>query len=169
MTSQRLLTKPNKVMAESSQVNSESNVVARSCLTCQRNKGASQLAPAGLLQPFHFPTRNWASVPIDFVVKLPKSPCGNDTIINVVDRKSKQAHFIACPEPTAEDTANLYIDHIFLLHRLPQGIVSDRDSRFTGEFWTSLQRKLGWKLNFSISYHPESNGKDQPDDGRLPT
>jgi len=38
------------------------------------------------------------------------------------------------------------------------GIVFDRDQRFQARFWQALQKAFGTKLNFSNSYHPETEG-----------
>jgi transposase InsO family protein len=45
------------------------------------------------------------------------------------------------------------------LHGVPRRIISDRGSVFTGRFWTSFQEALGTQLNFSTTYHPETDGK----------
>ncbi|KAK3007812.1 hypothetical protein RJ639_015204 [Escallonia herrerae] len=44
---------------------------------------------------------------------------------------------------------------------MPQDIVSDRDSRFTGNFWTELFKLFGSQLSMSSSYHPESDGQTE--------
>ena len=48
---------------------------------------------------------------------------------------------------------------ILNLHRLPKAIVSGCDTKFTSNFWKSLFAKLGTKLNFSTTYHPQKYGK----------
>jgi hypothetical protein len=44
------------------------------------------------------------------------------------------------------------------LHRIPKTIVSDRDLKFTSNFWKGLFKGFKMNLNFSTSYHPESDG-----------
>jgi transposase InsO family protein len=44
---------------------------------------------------------------------------------------------------------------------MPKRIISDRGSLFTGRFWTSFQEALGMQLNFSTTYHPETDGQTE--------
>ena len=50
---------------------------------------------------------------------------------------------------------------VIRLHGRPKKIISDRDSRFTSRFWTSLQSALGTQLNLGTTYHPEIDGKTE--------
>ena len=132
-----------------------------SCDSCQRNKPLMQ-KPAGLLQPLDIPTRNWESISMDFIVKLPVTKKGHDSIMVVVDRLSKMTHFIPTrTDVTASQVASLFVDNIFRLHGLPKVIVSDRDSKFTGNFWKALHSLLGIKLSMSSSLHPQSDGQTE--------
>ncbi|KAL0386088.1 UNVERIFIED_CONTAM: Transposon Tf2-11 polyprotein [Sesamum radiatum] len=132
----------------------------RTCLICQQDKADHQ-KKAGLLQPLPIPTRPWESVSMDYISGLPK--VGDlGSIIVVVDRLSKYATFIAAPKHvTTEGTAHLFFKHIVKYWGLPKHIVSDRDSRFTGVFWTELFKILGSKLSMSSSYHPQSDGQTE--------
>ncbi|KAL0447606.1 UNVERIFIED_CONTAM: hypothetical protein Slati_1888500 [Sesamum latifolium] len=56
-------------------------------------------------------------------------------------------------------TAHLLPRHIVKYWGLPKDIVSDRDSRFTGIFWTELFKILGSKLSMSSSSNPQSDGQ----------
>lgn len=127
------------------------------CDLCQRNK-ASNLKPGGLMGRMPIPERNWDQVGIDFVVKLPVTDRGNDTIMVFVDHLSKMVHFAACKFPTAEEAAHLYLHNVVRLHGFPLRIVSDRDALFTSKFWQVLQKFSGTKLAMSTAYHPQTDG-----------
>ena len=57
--------------------------------------------------------------------------------------------------------ARLCISQIFKYHRLPTSIVSDRDPKVTRLFWKGLFDNLGTKLNFSLAYHPQTDGQSE--------
>ncbi|KAL3524838.1 hypothetical protein ACH5RR_013210 [Cinchona calisaya] len=132
----------------------------RTCLVCQQDK-IEQSKTAGLLEPLPVPERPWESVSMDFIVGLPKFE-GCQTIMVVVDRFSKYGTFIAaskdCP---AEEAARLFMKHIIKYWGVPRIIVSDRDPRFTGKFWTELFELLGSELNMSTSSHPQMDGQTE--------
>ncbi|KAE9597601.1 putative nucleotidyltransferase, Ribonuclease H [Lupinus albus] len=60
-----------------------------------------------------------------------------------------------------ERLAELYIREIVCLRGIPSSIISDRDPRFTSNFWTSLQSALGTKLKLSSAYHPQTDGQSE--------
>ena len=80
---------------------------------------------------------------MDFVVGWPTTVGGYDSIWVVVDRLTKSAHFIPVQvKYTTEKLAELYINQIVRLHRVPISIISDRGSLFTSHFWKALQHGL---------------------------
>ncbi len=131
-----------------------------SCDVCQKSKTSRQ-APSGKLIPLPIPERNWQNITMDFIVKLPKSN-RYDSILVIVDRRSKMAHFIPCNETiTAEGTAKLVFDHVVCKHGMPQSIVSDRGPQFKSHFWKKLWNLLGSKVNLSTAYHPQTDGQSE--------
>ncbi|MCO5581117.1 hypothetical protein L7F22_034993 [Adiantum nelumboides] len=98
---------------------------------------------------------------MDFITCLPPS-CEFTGIYVVVDRLTKYAHFIPISSPCeAEDIARSFFKFVFKYHGLPCEIISDRDSRFTGNFWSTLFALAGTTLRFSSSYHPETDGQTE--------
>ena len=131
------------------------------CLTCQRVKVEHQ-RPVGLLQPLDIPVWKWDSISMDFITSLSKTFSGNDAIWVILDRLTKSAHFLAIKSTyTLDRLAQLYIQEIVRLHGIPKSIISDRDPRFTSNFWRSLQEALGTRLSFSTAYHPQTDGQTE--------
>jgi hypothetical protein len=131
-----------------------------SCGICQRNKSPRH-KPFGLLQPLPIPPRPWSSISMDFIVKLPSSN-GFDSILVIVCRLTKQAHFIACNESiNSSGLADLFIANVFRLHGLPDDIISDRGPVFRSLFWKTLLSKLNVVPKYSTAYHPQTDGQTE--------
>jgi ribonuclease HI len=95
------------------------------CDVCRRIKAEHQ-KPSGLLQPLPIPVWKWDEVGMDFIIGLPRTKSGNDSVWVVVDRLTKVAHFIPVRTTYGGDKlAKLYIDRIVKLHGVPKRIVSD--------------------------------------------
>ncbi|WVZ89534.1 LOW QUALITY PROTEIN: hypothetical protein U9M48_035918, partial [Paspalum notatum var. saurae] len=95
-------------------------------------KGENTERPAGLLQPLKVPEWKWEEITMDFIVGLPRTRKGYNSIWVVVDRLTKVAHFI--PVNTTYS-----------------------GSQFTSRFWEQLHDSLDTKLRFSTAYHPQTD------------
>ncbi|KAE8707211.1 hypothetical protein F3Y22_tig00110386pilonHSYRG00027 [Hibiscus syriacus] len=137
-----------------------SDFVAR-CLTCQQVKAEHQ-HPSGLLQPIKIPEWKWERITMDFVTGLPMTLSKKDSVWVIVDRLTKSSHFIPVRvNYTLDKLARLYISEIVRLHGVPLSIISDRDPRFTSRFWKALHTALGTRLDYSTSFHPQTDGQSE--------
>ena len=95
---------------------------------------------------------------MDFITGLSKGKKKNDSFFVVIYKLSKEAHFILVKSTyKAVNIANIFLKEIFKLHGIPKAIISDRDVKFTGNFWRSLSFGLETQLNFGTAYHPQTN------------
>ena len=80
----------------------------------------------------------------------------------MVDQLTNLAHFLPVRiDYSLDKLAELYIREIVRLHGIPISIISDIDPRFTSRFWGKLQEALGTQLNFSITFHPQTDGQSE--------
>ncbi|WVZ58140.1 hypothetical protein U9M48_008443 [Paspalum notatum var. saurae] len=129
------------------------------CDVCQRIK-ADHLKPAGMLQPLALPAWKWEDIHMDFIVGLPRTQKGYDSIWVIIDRLTKSGHFLPVKTTyTAATYAGLYVSRIVSLHGVPRTITSDRGSLFVSRFWEHLQTALGTTLIHSSAYHPQTSGQ----------
>jgi transposase InsO family protein len=131
------------------------------CDTCQRVKAQHQ-RPAGLLQPLQVHEWKWEEIAMDFIVGLPRTQSGYDSIWVIMDRLTKIAHFI--PVKTTDSgpqLIELYMSRIVCLHGVPKKIVSDRETQFTSKFCERLHETLDTQLRFSSAYHPQNDGQTE--------
>jgi hypothetical protein len=132
----------------------------QSCGVCQQAKTANTV-PAGLLQPLPIPSQVWEDVAMDFITGLPLS-FGFTTILVVIDRLSKYAHFFPMKiDYSSKSVAEIFMHNIVKLHGMPKSIVSDRDKVFTSSFWQHLFKLQGTSLAMSSAYHPQSDGQSE--------
>ncbi|WVZ71282.1 hypothetical protein U9M48_019884 [Paspalum notatum var. saurae] len=131
------------------------------CDTCQRVKAEHQ-RPAGLLQPLKILEWKWEEISMDFIVGLPRTQKGYNSIWVVVDRLTKVAHFIPVNTTySGARLAELYISRFVCLHGVSKRIISDRGSQFISRFWEQLHDSLDSKLRFSTAYHPQTDGQTE--------
>jgi hypothetical protein len=135
----------------------------KGCADCQRHKVNTRPTKAPL-QPIYpkAETSPFETVALDFIVKLPVSQ-GFDSILTITDQGcTKAAIFIPCNEDiTAEETAALYIKHVFAHFGLPTKVISDRDPRFMSKFIQAVCKVTGVKHAPSTAYHPRTDGQSE--------
>jgi hypothetical protein len=135
----------------------------KGCADCQRHKVNTRPTKAPL-QPIYpkSETTPFETVALDFIVKLPVSQ-GFDSILTITDQGcTKVAIFIPCNEDiTAEETAALYIKHVFAHFGLPTKVISDRDPRFMSKFIQAACKVTGVKHAPSTAYHPRTDGQSE--------
>ncbi|GJS02249.1 putative reverse transcriptase domain-containing protein [Tanacetum coccineum] len=131
------------------------------CLTYAKVKAEHQ-RPAGLLVQRDMPQWKWDNITMDFVMKLPKSSQGYNTIWVIIDRLTKFAIFVPMRETDSMDKlARMYLKEVVMRHGIPLSIICDRDPRFASNFWRSLQNTLGTCLDMSTAYHPQTDGQSK--------
>jgi hypothetical protein len=129
------------------------------CMECHKVK-AKHRNPTGLLQRLPILEWKWEVVTMDFIIGLPKINKKDDSIMVVVDKLMKGAHFIPLKTTQkAPNVANIYMREVERLHSIPKTIVYVRDPKFTLKFWKGLFKGFIMNLNFSTTYHLESDGK----------
>ena len=132
----------------------------KSCVTCQQNRTQFR-KEAKLLRPLPISTKSWKSISIDFMTHLPEST-GFDSIMVVVDRVSKMAHFVPMRDTaTAQEVGQLYFDKVVKHHGVRKSIILDRDPKFTSCFWCVLWKKLGTKLKMRTAFQPQTDGQTE--------
>ena len=104
----------------------------------------------------------WEEISKDFIIGLPQTQQGHDSIWVIVDCLTKSAHFVLVniKYPTGKYT-ELYVSPIVRLHVVPKTIILDRGPQFIAQFWEYLHKTLGTKLIRSSANHPQSFGQTE--------
>ncbi len=151
-------------------VEGDVNAYVASCPQCQ-GKAIHRHKPYGKLQPLPIPdcvsTSPFKEISLDWITGLPESRRHStgesfNAILTIVDRLTKYALFI----PTKDDTtaaqfAELFFEHVECRFGTPHGVVSDRDSRLTSEFWKAVCEVKMLKRRMSTAFHPQTDGQSE--------
>jgi len=113
------------------------------------------------LHPLPIPSAPWDTISMDFIVELPQS-AGHDSIMVVVDSVTKHAHFVSTDATlSAAGATQLFLNHVWKHHGLPQKVVSNRGPQFVVEFTWELYQLLGIRLAATTTYHPQGDGQTE--------
>jgi hypothetical protein len=97
---------------------------------------------------------------MDFILGLPCTSHGYNSIWVIVDRLTKSAQFIPVSTTNkVKQYVELYLSHIVHYHGIPKTIISDRGSIFVARFWEQLHECLGTHLIRSSTYHSQTDGQ----------
>ena len=99
---------------------------------------------------------------MDCITSFPRTYRQHDSIMVVMDKLTKVAHFIPVKTTySASDATQVFIRDIVRFHGVPKNIVSDRDVKFNSKFWKELFACLGTDFAFITTYHPWKNGQTE--------
>lgn len=136
----------------------------KGCAVCQRTK-AHHHRPYGDLTKLPTPSRPFEEITMDMITELPPSKwhkCVYDATLVVVDRYTRFAIYIPIlMTMTAEQMGELLMEHVFLKYGPPKGIVTDRGSLFTSNYWSAICHYLKVKRRLSTAFHPQSDGQTE--------
>ena len=117
----------------------------KGCVMCSTSKPSNR--KLGLYTLVLVPSRPWESISMDFVGGLPMSRKGHDYLYVVVDRFNKMCILMPCvKQVTTKKTTHMFFQNVWVHFGLPTSIISDRDSRFLGDFWSTLWGLMDTKL-----------------------
>jgi len=130
------------------------------CISCLQAK--SKTMPHVVYTPLPIVSPSWEYIIMDFILSLPKTQRGFDSIFVVVDHFSKMALLIPCHKvDDAINIARLFFRDVVKLHGLPKIIMYDRDTRFLSHFWKTLWSRLGTKINLIKTKHIEEELEEE--------
>jgi hypothetical protein len=97
---------------------------------------------------------------MDFIVSLPRTSRGHNSIWVIMDCLTKSSNFIPIAMTyRVGQYAKIYISHIVRYHGIPKTIISDRGSIFIARFWEQLHECLSTHLIINSAYHPQTDGQ----------
>ena len=131
------------------------------CPSCQVNKGNNQ-KPYGMMQPNEVPPYPWHTVTTDYVTGFPMTADNHNAIAVFVDALTKYTVIVPCSkESSGADWAHMFKDHVHVHFGLPEHILSDRGTQFTGLFNQVLAERLGYNWKLTTAHAPWSDGQTE--------
>lgn len=129
------------------------------CVPCQQNNIVRK--DRSTLRPNEVPKFPFEVITLDQVTGIPVSQ-GYDALLNFVCRLTKKLISVPCnKELSAENTARLYMKHVYRHYGLPRKVISDRGPQFVAGFMKALYKSIGITGNPSTAYHPQTDGQTE--------
>lgn len=98
---------------------------------------------------------------MDFIPELPTAN-GFNNILVIVDKLTKYAIIIPTTTKVNKvETTRLFFKHVVSKFRIPRQVISDRDTRWRGDFWKEICQLMGMRQSLTMSYHPQANGQTE--------
>lgn len=130
------------------------------CDVCQKIKPRKH-APFGLLQSIAVPDQPFQVVSMDFIPWLPVSE-GFNSILVIVDKLTKYGIFIPVKmEMSSEETARTFFKNVISKFGIPRQVISDRDPKWSSDFWKEICRLMGMTRSLTTAYHPQADGQTE--------
>ena len=129
----------------------------RTCDICQR---ASTKPPENINVHTIIARHPWEVVTIDFLCGFaPATHTKHTSCIVITDKHTRQIHLRSCIlNPTAAETAQMFMEMVVCKHGLPKLIISDRGTQFDSTLWLKLFETLGSRCALASTHHPQTNG-----------
>jgi hypothetical protein len=92
---------------------------------------------------------------------------GYEHILVMVDNISKWVEAIPCRRASTEESISMIKNIIFQRYGVPQILISDGGTHFTGNSFRKCLSKLGIKHRVDTAYHPQTNGQVETSNWQL--
>ena len=114
------------------------------------------------MQPLDIPVWKWEDITMEFITKLPRTARGVDSILVIMDRLTKSAHFILIAKRiSTEKLVDIYVREVVVMHKVPLSMVSECNVCFTSRFFRKFHMELGTQFHFSTTYSPHTDGQSE--------
>lgn len=131
------------------------------CPVCKLAKPDYSQA-SGLLMPIPPPESQMVIYCVDFVTALPLSTHNHNAFMSITDQLSKWICVVKGRDDwSAEEWADAYYSQVYEHIGLPEVMISDRDSKFTGHFWQQLCSRTKVRLSLTTACHPQADGQSE--------
>ena len=129
------------------------------CLVLQTRRHA----PYGNLQPISTVPVPFHTLTLDFILALPVSVSGMDSIMSATCKYTKGIQLIPGKSTwSAAEWGKALLNRLDIVGwGLPKATITDRDRKFLSEMWRAIFELLKVSLLYSTAYHPQTDGSSE--------